>query len=333
MRSTPPVTYAASVTVRTLAVMLIGATGCGDPLPTPTAELTPADLERVGLTLPGGTGGVPFDCAISVLLDDARKVRVIDGTQLLPQLLERKGEMSEFLRMYADVTEAPDARERNGTARSPEASIPGQLLEGKLDFLLLGRGRFLGAPLPHLLGALQSRELAAANRLGLPEATILGDFCLFADTDASYDTLSDVLYQAGLAGYTSLRIVEAHAGGRWVGTPIVSPEYDASGAPTPPYLTVAVTADGFALLGSTEEGPTLLLPAPADPTTGEPIFPTADLTARLRELRGQFDASQPLVIALDTFVPASVLTRTFTAVRADAQGELFPRISLGLSVE
>jgi hypothetical protein len=333
MRSTPPVTLAESVTVRTLAVLLIGATGCGDPLPAPTPELTPADLDRAGITLPGGNGGVPFDCAVSVLLDDARTVRVIDGTYLLPQLLEHKGEMPEFLRMYADVTEAPDARERNGTARPPDAPLPGQLLAGRLDLLVIPRSRFDDGSLAWWLRDLHTRELAAAHRLGLPDAAASGDFCLFADTDASYEALSDVLYRAGRSGYTKLRIVEAHEGGRWVGTPIVTPEYSDTDAPNPTFLTVTVTADGFTVLGSTDDVPALSLPAPADPTTGEPIFPTDDLATRLRELRVRFDADQPLVIALDTFVPASVLTRTFAAVRADAQGELFPRISLGLAVK
>jgi biopolymer transport protein TolR len=121
--------------------------------------------------------------------------------------------------------------------------------------------------------------------------------------------------------------------------PVLAPAYKSGGGggasdqeKPKPFLTVAVSSKSIALLGSTDEVPASEFVASVDPKTGETVYPFAELTAQLRALQKGYAVSENLVITAEGAVPYSVLVRTMDAARSDAEGDLFPGVTLGLAV-
>lgn len=113
--------------------------------------------------------------------------------------------------------------------------------------------------------------------------------------------------------------------------PVLAPSY---GGPTDggaqqekpkPYLTVAISTKGFGVLGSAD------IPAAELGRTGDK-YPYRELTETLRNYKNQYTVAENLVLTADASVPYSVLVATMDAARSDADGALFPGVTLGLAV-
>lgn len=116
--------------------------------------------------------------------------------------------------------------------------------------------------------------------------------------------------------------------------PVLAPSYSSNpgggqSEKPKPYLTLAISSKGFAILGSNGgeiPGNELLKP-------GEK-YPYEELTQLLRNYRTQYsNIAENLVVTADANVPYSVLIATMDAARSDANGPLFPGVTLGLAVQ
>jgi biopolymer transport protein TolR len=94
-----------------------------------------------------------------------------------------------------------------------------------------------------------------------------------------------------------------------------------------PYLTVAISTTGFKLLGSTEEVPSAQL----EKLGGK--YPFEELTQLLRNYKTQYVVAENMVLTADGSVPYSDLIATMDAARTDANGALFPGVTLSLAVQ
>lgn len=115
--------------------------------------------------------------------------------------------------------------------------------------------------------------------------------------------------------------------------PVLAPAYSSGGGDDDPnkekpkpFLTVAISTKSIAVLGSTEE-----IPASELLREGEK-YPLAELAKTLRDYRSQHEVAPNLVLTADPQVPYKVVVETMDAVRADARGDLFPGVTLGLAV-
>jgi biopolymer transport protein ExbD len=69
-------------------------------------------------------------------------------------------------------------------------------------------------------------------------------------------------------------------------------------------------------------------------TCALPIYPFGKLTETLRSYRSQCpDTSENLVLAADPVVPYSAVVAAMDAARKDAQGSLFPGVTLALAIQ
>ena len=94
-----------------------------------------------------------------------------------------------------------------------------------------------------------------------------------------------------------------------------------------PYITVAISTKGFAILGSSSEVPGTAL----EKQGGK--YPFEELTQLLRNYKTQYVVAENMVLTADGTVPYSDLIATMDAARTDASGPLFPGVTLGLAVQ
>lgn len=116
--------------------------------------------------------------------------------------------------------------------------------------------------------------------------------------------------------------------------PVLAPAYGEQGGDQadkekpPPFLTVAISTKSIAVLGSSEE-----IPASELVKLDNGAYPFADLTKALRDYKSQHKVADNLVLTADPSVPYKVVVQTMDAARQDAQGPLFPGVTLGLAVQ
>lgn len=113
--------------------------------------------------------------------------------------------------------------------------------------------------------------------------------------------------------------------------PVLAPSYvsgsTAGNSEKPkPYLTVAISTKSFAVLGSTSEVPAQELVRQG----GE--YPYQELSQVLRNYKTEYAVAENMVLTAESNVPYSVLIATMDAARSDANGPLFPGVTLGLVV-
>lgn len=113
--------------------------------------------------------------------------------------------------------------------------------------------------------------------------------------------------------------------------PVLAPSYDGGGGGASqekpkPYITVAISTRGFGILGSGGDVPAAEIPRAGDK------YPYRELTELLRNYKNQYSVAENLVLTADASVPYSVLVSTMDAARSDADGALFPGVTLGLAV-
>lgn len=96
-----------------------------------------------------------------------------------------------------------------------------------------------------------------------------------------------------------------------------------------PFLTVAIGEKTIAILASDKEK----IPASQVDKTGAE-YPYATFTARMREYRSTYpDLAENVMLIADKPVPYSVVIATMDAMRSDAQGSLFPGVTLGVAIQ
>ncbi len=113
--------------------------------------------------------------------------------------------------------------------------------------------------------------------------------------------------------------------------PVLAPSYtpgtgSASQEKPKPYLSVAISTKGFAILGSTPEVRAAELPLEGDK------YPYQELTQALRSYKSEYTLAENLVVTADGAVPYKTLVATMDAARSDTSGPLFPGVTLGLAV-
>lgn len=113
--------------------------------------------------------------------------------------------------------------------------------------------------------------------------------------------------------------------------PVLAPAYGKGGVGTGeesrPYLTVAVSTESFAILGSKDD-----IPA-AELVKEGGKYPYERLTESLREYKTLYTLNENLILTADATVPYSVVVATMDAARSDARGPLFPGITLAAAVQ
>lgn len=116
--------------------------------------------------------------------------------------------------------------------------------------------------------------------------------------------------------------------------PVLAPSYGDPGSgqqdekdKPKPFLTVAISTKSIAVLGSSDEIPASELVKEGDK------YPFADLSKVLRDYKTQHKVADNLVLTADPSVPYRVVVQTMDAARQDAQGALFPGVTLGLAVQ
>ena len=119
--------------------------------------------------------------------------------------------------------------------------------------------------------------------------------------------------------------------------PVLAPSEGGAGqCPNPPcddkpkpYLTVLIADNTMAILSSDKEK----IPASQVDRTGIE-YPYTALTARMREYRTNYpDLAENVMLVADKPIPYRVIISTMDAMRSDAQGTLFPGVTLGVAVQ
>jgi biopolymer transport protein ExbD len=94
----------------------------------------------------------------------------------------------------------------------------------------------------------------------------------------------------------------------------------------PPFLTIAIYSNGFALLGS---DPAAVPAWQVEKQGGE--YPYAALQAQLKNYKDQYKLAENLMITADGKIPYAIVVKTMDAARTDAKGaSLFPGVTLGV---
>lgn len=96
-----------------------------------------------------------------------------------------------------------------------------------------------------------------------------------------------------------------------------------------PFLTVAVSNNGFAILGSDPEK----IPAAAVQKKGA-NFDFPELQRQLKNYKDQYDIAENIIIAADNKITYTIIVKTMDAARKDATGNtLFEGITLGVAAQ
>ena len=96
-----------------------------------------------------------------------------------------------------------------------------------------------------------------------------------------------------------------------------------------PFLTIAVSNNGFAILGSDPQK----IPAAAVQKKGND-FDFVELQTQLKKYKDQYDLAENIIIAADNKITYNIIVKTMDAARKDAKGgTLFAGITLGVAAK